>query len=125
MSMPGYEQAQAAYDRQEPPEEPLCWTCNNSRVVPVSAYANVDGVDYAVMDHERPVIPCMDCRYDDLKVMEMAGQLLQVLEETALRHHAGSIAETNACRLCEPVRKVIDKARGVYHAPDTEPTEST
>ena len=113
MGNTGFDLAQSTHDRTEPPEEPYCRTCDNSGVVSVPVYSDTGGDRWEIMEHEQPSIPCLDCRFDDLKIMEAAFPLLMALEDLL----KGPPLEGLTGQRIDNASAAVDKARGVYHEP--------
>lgn len=62
MTIPGFDQAQADYDNQEPPEVKECWACDGTRLVlgEVKRYQDCKGEWHSC--HLTTNIPCPVCR---------------------------------------------------------------
>lgn len=62
--MDGFERAQAAYDTQEPPEEPICPICNNEGKVEVAVIVGCEGQECRWPEEKfgsRPEVDCPFC----------------------------------------------------------------
>ena len=61
MTIPGFEKAQAEYDRQEPPEYPPCHYCDDQGTLEIACLSDVDGHPQEVPESYKHSAPCPWC----------------------------------------------------------------